>query len=135
MCPNGSNSILSGAILLNNFGDFEAVFDNRNPTAASHFLLLKILILKFSTFIYFLIFYHSKVILIPRTHVDTIWKRTFEETHNGSVRKIISNIVKKLQFYSNLTFAWNEVSHLSQWWKTATPKNRAVSILSILTSI
>ncbi|CAK1588317.1 unnamed protein product [Parnassius mnemosyne] len=66
-----------------------------------------------------------KVILVPYTHVDSIWKHTFEQYHNNSVNKIISNLVKKLQFYSNLTFTWNEVSHLSQWWQTTTQKNRS----------
>ncbi|XP_026759147.2 alpha-mannosidase 2-like [Galleria mellonella] len=66
-----------------------------------------------------------KVILIPRTHVDSIWKQSFEYYHNNSVNKILSNIVKKLQFYSNLTFTWHEVSHLSQWWKTTSKKSRS----------
>ncbi|CAG4962198.1 unnamed protein product [Parnassius apollo] len=66
-----------------------------------------------------------KVILLPYTHVDSIWKHTFEQYHNHSVNKIISNLVKKLQFYSNLTFTWNEVSHLSKWWHTTTQKNRS----------
>ncbi|PZC81863.1 hypothetical protein B5X24_HaOG211876 [Helicoverpa armigera] len=66
-----------------------------------------------------------KVILVPRTHIDTIWRRTFEQYHKDSVSKILSNIVKKLQFYSNLTFSWNEVSHLSYWWRTTTHRNRA----------
>ncbi|XP_049886312.1 alpha-mannosidase 2-like isoform X1 [Pectinophora gossypiella] len=66
-----------------------------------------------------------KVILIPRSHVDSIWKKTFERYHNDSVHKIISNAVKKLQFYRNLTFHWNEVSHLSHWWKTTTSKSRS----------
>nr|XP_026500644.1 alpha-mannosidase 2-like [Vanessa tameamea] len=67
-----------------------------------------------------------RVILIPRSQVHTIWKRSFESLHNDTVHRIISNVVKKLQFYPNLTFSWNEVSHLSQWWKGARPKSRAV---------
>ncbi|XP_012551789.3 alpha-mannosidase 2 [Bombyx mori] len=66
-----------------------------------------------------------KVILVPRTHVDTIWKKTFKQYFDDSVNKIISNIVKKLQFYSNLTFAWNEISHLSRWWMTTSHKSRS----------
>ncbi|XP_045531172.1 alpha-mannosidase 2-like [Pieris brassicae] len=65
-----------------------------------------------------------KVILIPRTHVDTIWLKSFETSHNESVQKIITNVIKKLQFYPNLTFTWNEVSHLSYWWKNASQKRR-----------
>ncbi|XP_073951361.1 alpha-mannosidase 2-like isoform X2 [Choristoneura fumiferana] len=65
-----------------------------------------------------------KVILVPRTHVDTIWKKTFEEYNNNSANKILTNIVKKLQFYSNLTFTWHEVSHLSKWWKNTSQKSR-----------
>ncbi|KAF9411276.1 hypothetical protein HW555_009890 [Spodoptera exigua] len=66
-----------------------------------------------------------QVILVPRTHIDTIWRRTFAQYHKDSVSKILSNIVKKLQFYNTLTFTWNEVSHLSYWWKTTTYRNRA----------
>ncbi|XP_061719612.1 uncharacterized protein LOC133526820 isoform X2 [Cydia pomonella] len=66
-----------------------------------------------------------KVILVPRSHVNTIWKNTFEHYSNNSAHKIISNIVKKMNLYPNLTFTWNEISHLSKWWKTTTQKNRA----------
>ncbi|KOB73473.1 Alpha-mannosidase [Operophtera brumata] len=65
-----------------------------------------------------------EVILVPRTHVDSIWKKSFEQYHKESVSKILSNVVKKLLFYSNLTFTWNEVSHLSQWWKSTSQKCR-----------
>ncbi|XP_063633952.1 alpha-mannosidase 2-like [Cydia splendana] len=65
-----------------------------------------------------------KVILVPRSHVNTIWKNTFEHYNNNSAHKIISNIVKKMNLYPNLTFTWNEISHLSKWWKTTTHKNR-----------
>ncbi|CAK1554769.1 unnamed protein product [Leptosia nina] len=65
-----------------------------------------------------------EVILVPRTHVDTIWLKPFESLHNDTVQKIITNVIKKLQFYPNLTFTWNEISHLSQWWKNASQKRR-----------
>ncbi|KAJ2954498.1 hypothetical protein O0L34_g2777 [Tuta absoluta] len=65
-----------------------------------------------------------KVILVPRVEVNSIWKTTFERGHNDSVHRIISNVVKKLQYYTNLTFTWNEVSHLAQWWKTTAAKSR-----------
>ncbi|KAI5636968.1 alpha mannosidase middle domain-containing protein [Phthorimaea operculella] len=65
-----------------------------------------------------------KVILVPRVEVNSIWKTTFERGHNDSVHRILSNVVKKLQYYPNLTFTWNEVSHLAQWWKTAAAKSR-----------
>ncbi|CAG4942411.1 unnamed protein product [Colias eurytheme] len=65
-----------------------------------------------------------KVILVPRTHVDTIWKKPFHVYHKETVQKIITNMIKKLQFYPNLTFTWNEVSHLSEWWKFASQKRR-----------
>lgn len=66
---------------------------------------------------------------MPRSHVDTIWKRTFEEYHNETVNRILNNVVKKLHFYPNFTFTWNEVSHLSYWWKSAPHKSRMVCIL------
>ncbi|RVE53098.1 hypothetical protein evm_002195 [Chilo suppressalis] len=66
------------------------------------------------------------VILMPSTHVDSIWKRSFEHYHVNSVKKILSNVVKKLHFYTNFTFTWHEVSHLSQWWKKTTPRNRSI---------
>ncbi|XP_048005837.1 alpha-mannosidase 2-like [Leguminivora glycinivorella] len=66
-----------------------------------------------------------KVILVPRSHVHSIWKNTFEHYNNNSALKIISNMVKKMHLYPNLTFTWNEISHLSKWWNTTTHKNRA----------
>lgn len=68
-----------------------------------------------------------KVILIPHSHNDPGWLKTFEHYFHYESKQILNNMVAKLQQYPNLTFIWSEVSFLSAWWDSAHPsKQRAL---------
>ncbi|MCL4113844.1 UNVERIFIED_CONTAM: hypothetical protein GTU68_043594 [Idotea baltica] len=65
-----------------------------------------------------------KVILMPHSHNDPGWLKTYEEYYFHQTSKILSNMVEKLQVYTNMTFIWSEVSYLSLWYDRAHPKLR-----------
>ncbi|KAK0167162.1 hypothetical protein PV327_004595 [Microctonus hyperodae] len=67
-----------------------------------------------------------KVILMPHSHTDPGWLKTFEQYFHSSTRSILNNMVTKLQQFPNMTFIWSEVSFLSLWWDSAHPTKKAV---------
>ncbi|KAG5878957.1 hypothetical protein JTB14_036539 [Gonioctena quinquepunctata] len=70
---------------------------------------------------------HLKVIIVPHSHNDPGWLKTFEHYFQYSSRQIMNNMVAKLQQYQNLTFIWSEISFLNAWWEEAHPsKQRAL---------
>ncbi|XP_074027026.1 alpha-Mannosidase class II b [Leptinotarsa decemlineata] len=70
---------------------------------------------------------HLKVIIVPHSHNDPGWLKTFEHYFQYSSRQIMNNMVAKLQQYKNLTFIWSEISFLNAWWEEAHPsKQRAL---------
>ncbi|XP_076235617.1 alpha-Mannosidase class II b [Calliopsis andreniformis] len=67
-----------------------------------------------------------KVILVPHSHTDPGWLKTFEQYFHTSTRNILNNMVSKLQQLPNMTFIWSEVSFLSLWWESAHPTKKMV---------
>ncbi|CAH0558347.1 unnamed protein product [Brassicogethes aeneus] len=71
-----------------------------------------------------------KVIIVPHSHNDPGWLKTFEQYFQYSSKQIMNNMVSKLQQYKNLTFIWSEISFLNAWWEEAHPsKQRALKNL------
>jgi len=66
----------------------------------------------------------SKVIIIPHSHNDPGWLKTFETYFHVASKQIMSNMVNKLQEYGNLTFIWSEISYLNSWWEEAHPNKQ-----------
>lgn len=62
-------------------------------------------------------FFLFQVILVPHSHTDPGWLKTFEQYFHSSTRGILNNMVTKLQQWPNMTFIWSEVSFLSLWWE------------------
>ncbi|XP_066601390.1 alpha-mannosidase 2-like isoform X2 [Prorops nasuta] len=67
-----------------------------------------------------------KVILVPHSHTDPGWLKTFEQYFHSSTRSILNNMVAKLQQWPNMTFIWSEVSFLSLWWESAHPTKKMI---------
>ncbi|XP_066258690.1 alpha-mannosidase 2 [Euwallacea similis] len=65
-----------------------------------------------------------KVIIVPHSHNDPGWLKTFESYFHVASKQIMSNMVAKLQEYGNLTFIWSEISFLNSWWEEAHPNKQ-----------
>ncbi|XP_017770646.1 PREDICTED: alpha-mannosidase 2 [Nicrophorus vespilloides] len=71
-----------------------------------------------------------KVIIVPHSHNDPGWLKTFENYFHYQSRPIMNNMVMKLQQHKNLTFIWSEIAFLNAWWEVAHPsKQRALKAL------
>lgn len=65
-----------------------------------------------------------KVILMPHSHNDPGWLKTYEEYYFHQTSKILQNMIEKLRVHTNMTFIWSEISFLSLWYERAHPTLR-----------
>ncbi|GAB0093322.1 Alpha-mannosidase [Sergentomyia squamirostris] len=71
-----------------------------------------------------------KVIIVPHSHNDPGWLRTYINYFELDSRQILNLIVTKLQEYKDMTFIWSEICILQLWWDQAHPqKQRALKHL------
>jgi len=69
-----------------------------------------------------------QVILVPHSHNDPGWVKTYESYYHYQTRNILNNMVEKLQHFRNMTFIWTEVSFFSQWWERLVPRGVGVGV-------
>lgn len=71
-----------------------------------------------------------QVIIVPHSHNDPGWLKTFVNYFQSDTRQILNFIITKMHEFEDMTFIWSEISFLQMWWDQAHPtKQRALKQL------
>jgi len=65
-----------------------------------------------------------KVFILPHSHNDPGWRRSYDEYFNAQTRYTLTYAVEKLTLHPKMTFIWSEITYLAKWWETADPKTK-----------
>ena len=65
-----------------------------------------------------------EVIVIPHSHNDPGWKKTYRKYFDDQTTHILTNMVDKLYEYPDMTFIWVESCFLDLWWQNQTSETK-----------
>lgn len=61
--------------------------------------------------------YKLQVFVVPHSHNDPGWLKTYDEYYLTATRYILNNVMRNLKEYPQLKFIWAEMSFFSRWYE------------------
>ncbi|KAH7637283.1 alpha-mannosidase-like protein [Dermatophagoides farinae] len=65
-----------------------------------------------------------KVFIVPHSHNDPGWIKTFDVYFSKQTQHILTNAVEFMTQHPDMRFIWAETSYLSAWWETTNDAHR-----------
>lgn len=65
-----------------------------------------------------------QIIVIPHSHNDPGWKKTYQKYFDDQTTHILSNMVDRMHKYPDMTFVWVESCFIDKWWTNQTQETK-----------